>query len=300
MLAGRQVAAVHWAETASTDVLRIRDLASGKERVLGKIVVGGSAAWSEDSRDVLTAAASGIGSEITAHPINGAAPYHVYAATINVSHLAAGAGGLLALETDPSRQNLARASATPAAQPDIIDPANGKSWSPSFAPDGTLAFLSNRSGTNAIWVIKPGSAPALLYDGGLSPLFRLEFSPDGTSRHADRGRRGPDRHHPDGGRRHRVVLSFSDLRRRRADLDAGQPGSDLFRQAGADYIRVDITNPARRRVAAPLLWGAIIYHGGHEYAQRVETAGILGDRWQAAPGDRQIPSALGSATSAFG
>ena len=28
--------------------------------------------------------------------------------------------------------------------------------------------------------MKPGEAPALLYDGGLSPLFRLDFSPDGT------------------------------------------------------------------------------------------------------------------------
>ena len=123
------------------------------ERVLGKIVIGGSAAWSEDSGSVLIATASGIGSEIKAYPVDGAAPYPVYAAAVNVRHLSAGKGRLLALETNPSRQNLARASAKPAAQLDIIDPANGKSWSPTFAPDGTLAFLSNRSGTNAVWVI---------------------------------------------------------------------------------------------------------------------------------------------------
>ena len=117
-------------ESASTDVLRIRDLASGKERVLGKIVIGGSAAWSEDSRSVLTATASGIGSEITAHPIDGAAPYHVYAAAINVSHLAAGRGGLLALETDPSRQNLARASAKPAASPTSSIPPTAEAGPP--------------------------------------------------------------------------------------------------------------------------------------------------------------------------
>ena len=221
------------AESASTEVLRIRDLASGKERVLGKIVIGGSATWSEDSRSVLIATASGIGSEITAHPIDGTAPYPVYAAATNVSHLAAGKGGLLALETDPSRQNLARAAPKPVSQPDIIDPANGKSWSPSFAPDGTLAFLSNRSGTNAVWTIKPGGAPALLYDGGLAPLFRLAFSPDG--KYLAMPVAGEDGLAvtiltADGA----TVSSFhfdSEGLRRSANLDAGQQGGHVFRQA---------------------------------------------------------------------
>ena len=169
-----------WEETASTDAMIVRDLTSGEERILAKIVGGGFAAWTEDSRTALTSRASGIGSEITAYPVDGGAPYSVYSTTINVSHLAAGVGALLALETDASRQNLARASSTPAAQPDIIDPVNGKTWAPTFAPDGTLAFLSNRTGNNAIWVMKPGAAPAVLFDAGLVPLFRLEFSPDGT------------------------------------------------------------------------------------------------------------------------
>jgi Tol biopolymer transport system component len=95
---------------------------------------------------------------------------------------------LLALETDASRENLARASPTAATQPDIIDPANGRSWAPTFAPDGTLAFLSNRSGTNAVWTIKPGAAQALLFDAGLVDLFRLEYSPDGTELAAAIGR----------------------------------------------------------------------------------------------------------------
>jgi Tol biopolymer transport system component/DNA-binding winged helix-turn-helix (wHTH) protein len=264
-------------ESASTDVLRIRDLTDGGERVLGKIVIGGSAAWSEDSRTVLTATASGIGSEITAHPIDGGAPYHVYAAPINVSHLATGAGGLLALETDPSRQNLARAIDRPAAQPDLIDPANGRSWAPTFAPDGTLAFLSNRSGTNAVWIMKPGKAPALLYDGGLSSLFRLEFSPDGT--HLVMPVAGEDGLTiniltADGA----TVSSFHS-----PTLGGGAPtwtpdGREViyFDKSARAYIRVDIANPAKRRVAAPLLWGAIIYHGGNEYSERFDRPGF----WQ--------------------
>jgi Tol biopolymer transport system component/DNA-binding winged helix-turn-helix (wHTH) protein len=257
------------AESASTDVLRIRDLASGRERVLGKIVIGGSAAWSEDSRSVLIAKASGLGSDITAHPIDGAAPYSVYAAAVNVSHLAAGKGGVLALETDPRRQNLARALSVPAAQPEIIDAANGKSWSPTFAPDGTLAFLSNRSGSNAVWVMKPGAAPAPLYDGGLSPLFRIAYSPDGkyiampvakedgltiTILTADGA----------------TVSSFSS-----PTFGFGAPTWTpdskeviYFDRRTLAYVRVDVANPSRRRLAAPELWAAVFYHGGRTYATR--------------------------------
>jgi Tol biopolymer transport system component len=169
-----------WGQTAATDAMVIRDLASGEEKTLGKIIGRGSAAWSEDSRAVLASTASGIGSEITAYPIDGSTPYHVYAATISISHLAAGGAGLLAVETDASRENLARASPRPVTQPDLIDPVNGRTWSPSFAPDGTLDFLSNRSGTNAVWTIQPGGTPTQLFDAGLVPMFRIEFSPDGT------------------------------------------------------------------------------------------------------------------------
>ena len=176
---GKSLLYVHQ-RSASTYAMVIRDLASGNEKILGTLVGGWLAAWSEDSRTVLVSTAHGIGSEITAYPVGGGAPYRVYTNTINISHLATGAGGLLALETDTSRQNLARTLEKPAAQPDIIDPVNGKTWAPTFAPDGTLAFLSNRSGNNAIWVMKPGMAPAVLFDAGLAPLFRLQFSPDGT------------------------------------------------------------------------------------------------------------------------
>ncbi len=169
-----------WGATAASLGIVIRDLASGAERTLGQIIGIGSAAWSEDSRSVLATTASGIGSAITAYPVDGGAPYRVYVTSTRIGHLATGSGGLLALEADTSRENLARMTPAPASQPDIIDAARGRSWSPTFAPDGTLAFLSNRSSTNAIWVMAPGGAPSLLYDAGLLHLFRVEFSPDGS------------------------------------------------------------------------------------------------------------------------
>jgi Tol biopolymer transport system component len=264
-------------ESASTDVLLIHDLASGGEKIVGKIVIGGSATWSEDSRSVLTATASGIGSEIKAYPIDGAAPYHVYAAATNVSHLAAGAGGMLALETDPGRENLARASSKPSTQPDIIDLANGRSWAPTFAPDGTLAFLSNRSGTNAIWVMRQGKAPAILYDGGLALLFRLAFSPDGSHLVMPvAGENGLTINilTADGA----TVSSFTS-----PTLGGGAPtwtpdGREViyFDKRVLSYIRVDIANPAHRSMAAPPLWGGIIYRLGHTFAGRFDNPGY----WQ--------------------
>jgi hypothetical protein len=49
-----------------------------------------------------------------------------------------------------------------------------------------------------------------------------------------------------------------------------------FDKRARAYIRVDIAVPARRRAAAPLLWGAILYHGGHEYGQSFDRPGY----WQ--------------------
>jgi DNA-binding winged helix-turn-helix (wHTH) protein/Tol biopolymer transport system component len=162
----------------------VRDLASGREKTLGSVSEQGVwnywLAWTEESGNVLTGISSNVGgSEIVAHPISGGAPYSVYTTAAKIGNFAT-SGGLLAVATEIKRSSLARASASPATQPDIIDPASGETWSPSFAPDGTLAFLSNRSGTNAIWLMKPGAAPVMLLDGGLSLMEAARFSPDGT------------------------------------------------------------------------------------------------------------------------
>jgi Tol biopolymer transport system component len=254
-------------ENASTIALVIHDLASGTERVLGKIPVSGAAVWAEDSRSVLAATARGIGSEIIAYPINGAAPYHVYAAAINVSHLAAGSGGLLALETDPSRQNLARARAVPAADPDVIDPANGRSWAPTFAPDGTLAFLSNRSGTNAIWTIKPGASPTLLYDAGFTPAFRLEFSPDGKYLAMPVATNdGVDINILTSDGAAMAMFHSTALGSGAPTWTADSKAVIALDKTIFTYMQIDIANPAHRRPAAPRLWSAVISHGGGTFA----------------------------------
>ena len=162
----------------------LRDLASGRETILGSVSQNvswsASLAWTEDSRTILAVISGAVGgSEILAFPLSGSGSYSIYNTPNKLGDIAAG-GGLLALETDISRSSLARAAQTEATQPDIIDAAAGLSWSPDFASDGTLFFLSNRSGTNAIWQMQPGAAPKMLLDVGLTALKRIRISPDGA------------------------------------------------------------------------------------------------------------------------
>jgi Tol biopolymer transport system component len=82
--------------------------------------------------------------------------------------------------TDTSRINFAHPVSAATAQPELAGAANGYSWSPSFAPDGTLVFISNRSGDNAVWIEKPGATAVQLFNSGSSPLYRVQFSPDGS------------------------------------------------------------------------------------------------------------------------
>ncbi len=261
------------------DSVVIRDIASGRERILGQIAQRGdwttSLTWADDSQSVMASRSLGIGSEILDFPLDGGKPYRVYATALNVGHIAAG-GGLLAVETDTGRSNLARASATPAAQPDIIDPANGHTWSPTFAPDGTLAFLSNRSGSNAIWTIKPGVAPALLFDGGMTSLYTIQFSPDGsllalaietpdvvtlktlTAKGA-------------------AVSSFSDMKAKGLGMPSWSlDGKSIFQFERKDKRtwRIPLDNPARRVPFAPPHWVGIAMRKEGTFATRADKPGI--------------------------
>jgi Tol biopolymer transport system component/DNA-binding winged helix-turn-helix (wHTH) protein len=165
-----------------TDVV-IRDLASGQEKTLAvlksRVDQHNQLAWTPDSRTVLASTYGGSGSEINAFPFDGRPSYRVYATALRAGRLAAGAR-VLAMVTDISRINFARPVSAATDEAAVVDPASGYSWSPSFAPDGTLAFLSNRSGTNAVWIQKPGTAAAQLFDGGFAALHRVQFSPDGS------------------------------------------------------------------------------------------------------------------------
>jgi Tol biopolymer transport system component len=269
----------------------IRDLASGQERSLGTIAWTasetwtGSAAWTADSRTVLTSNSSGIGSEIIAYPVNGDPSYSLYSTAVNVRHLAAGGNEQLAVETDPSRENLARASPVQTGQPDIIDPANGMTWSPSFAPDGTLAFLSNRSGTNALWVMKPGAAPVQVFDAGFASLFRAVFSPDGRQLAAviSSAKGVAIKILTTGGA---SVKSFA-----ATSIGIGTPtwtpdgkavilmDLQIFRP-----VRIEVADPSHRTPVAPPYWDAIAIRDNGIFSARFDKPGV----WQIDKGIRLI------------
>jgi Tol biopolymer transport system component len=255
--------------------IMIHDLASGKEHSLGTIGGDPSAAWSADSRTVFASGATYIESTITAYPVDGAPGYRVYATGVHVRRIAVGGEGLLALETTINRDNLARASPTPAAQPDIIDPAGGITMSPTFAPDGTLAFVSNRSGNNAVWTMKPGAAPVQLYDGGASFLARLRYSPDGKKLALVVGSgTGVTIKilNADGA----SLSSFGMLR-----VGIGLPGwtpdsKDVLILERRDnrVYRINAENPAQRRPIAPPFWFGVTIRGDAIYGTRADGPGL--------------------------
>ena len=97
-----------------------------------------------------------------------------------IGHIAAGPGGLLAVESDyrPDKSRTA-AKPEPAANPDVIDPANGISlfahlWAGRHHGLHLQSFrhecrLDREAG-------RPG-APVMLFDAGTASLFRVNFSP---------------------------------------------------------------------------------------------------------------------------
>jgi Tol biopolymer transport system component/DNA-binding winged helix-turn-helix (wHTH) protein len=172
-----------WLAYVLVDDIIVRDLASGRERKLAPFEQRGAEraelTWTPDSRAILASVSSGTGSRIIAFPINGGPSYPVYTTAMRLGTLAAGKDAL-ALTTIIMRINFARPVATATDPPDVVDAANGSSLSPSFAPDGTLAFISNRSGNYSVWLQKPGGAATQLFDAGFAPLSRVQFSPDGS------------------------------------------------------------------------------------------------------------------------
>jgi len=152
-------------------------LQRGEDRVLATDRDITSDAWTSDSRAVLVPFANFSGSRIRAYPIAGGPSYLVYSSPTVIYRLTPSSTNLIAAAVENSQIKLARMTTGPQTQPDILDPAGGRTWSHTFAPDGTLAFASNRSGAVGIWIQKPGERPVQLLS---SPyIIQLAWSPDG-------------------------------------------------------------------------------------------------------------------------
>ena len=160
--------------------LRLRDLGSGDERELPCDPSINSVDWASDFRTLIAVVSGPMESEILAYPTDGAPAYRVYSSAASLGQLATGPDGMLAVSVDDGRYNLARARKTPAAEPDIVDAAAGITYWPAFSPDGTLAFVSNRTGESGLWTRKPGREAVELVNAGLKDIERPVWSPDGS------------------------------------------------------------------------------------------------------------------------
>jgi len=267
-----------WLAYFLIDTIVIRNLARGTQKTLASVELRGNRqatlAWTPDSRTVLAGTFGGIGSQVSAYPINGQPSYRVYATAMRIGSMAAGAG-VLAMVSDISRINLARPVATATAGPDVMEAANGYTWSPSFAPYGTLAFLSNRSGSNAVWIEKPGSQPTQLFDGGFAPLHRVRFSPDGS-------RLAVVAESVDTAEIKIMTLNGATLRSfTMPSLGIGLPswtadGKALlvFDRTDKRTWRIDADNPQKRRPFAPAHWVGIAVRPQGTFATRTDKPGI--------------------------
>jgi Tol biopolymer transport system component len=271
--------------TFSTFQIVIRNLGTGVEKAVGRIPSGGGAAWTEDSRTILATLSTGMGTEIWAYPVEGGAPYRIYTTATNIGRLAVGTGGLLAVDADASRNNLARASAAPRGEPDVIDVANGQTWSPAFSPDGTLAFISNRSGENAIWTMRQRGKPARFFSENLGVLDRLRWSPDGKRLAFVVVKKD--------GVTIRVITSEGasvasfDMPSVGYGLPTWTPDGKaliVFNRLFGRAFRVDVDNPARRVPVRDKLWDGITIRSDGIFAKRADKPGI----WQIDKGPRLV------------
>jgi Tol biopolymer transport system component/DNA-binding winged helix-turn-helix (wHTH) protein len=257
--------------------VRVRELATGAERQLDADPQVLSVDWTPDSHSLIASIPGQTGSDIIAFPLDGAPAYRVYASASGLGRLTTGPSGVLAAEMGDLRHDLARARATPNAPLAIIDPAAGLTDWPDFAPDGTLAFVSTRSGEVALWTRRPGGPPVLLVHGGAKSIARPVWSPDGTRLafvELWKGNISVRVVTAQG----EAIVSFTV-----PSIGFGQPnwtpdGEHLvmFDKTILRPVRIDLRNPARREPMADTIWDGIAYHGGATYAH----FGLESGLWQ--------------------
>ena len=272
--------------------VRLRRIASSEEREILNDPDVSSIDWTPDSQTLVASVPGQMGGALVAYPIDGSRAYKVYISASVVSGLATGPDGLLAAEVDEGRHNLARASRTPQARADIIDAAAGLTDWPVFAPDGTLAFVSNRSGEMALWTRKPGRAPGVLVKAGQKGIERPVWSPDGSRIAYVEIWKGDISIHVVTARGERVVAFAV------PSVGYGEPvwtpdGEHLvmYDKRLMRAVRIDLKHPDDRQTVADKLLDGITFRNGAVYS----TSGIKSGIWELS----SSPAASRAATGEF-
>lgn len=161
----------------------IHNLATGEERILAQLpqeYLG--KAWADDSKSVFYVGETAQGISLWSYPIDGGARGTLIGKglPLNLRKIATARGGLLAAEYITGRWNAVRPPGPGEKGPVVVDPANNATSWPGFAPDGTLAMGSTRSGEGAIWLMRPGERARMLLSYATEiPVF-ASWSPDGA------------------------------------------------------------------------------------------------------------------------
>ena len=156
--------------------LGLLDLASGRTAFIPTPgVTPGVAAWTPDGKALIVPSDRAGDFSLWRVDASGRdAPVRLLTGLRAIGRLAASRAGQLAVETDSARTNLARLGAE-----GEIAPANSSDWSPDFAADGSIAFISNRGGGKAVWIMRPGQSPAQVSNLDFDHVYGARWSPDG-------------------------------------------------------------------------------------------------------------------------
>lgn len=161
--------------------LVVRDLASGRERVIPKDPDLSPGGWTDDSRSVLLAGRIDGDNGIWAYPADGGRPSHLMSGPLQMGRIATGPNGLVAVEVNTEVFNLASPPKQEGGEPQILDPAKAVDGAPAFGPHGALAMVALRDGDAGIWIQRPGEPMReLVRTGSSAYLDGPSFSPDGS------------------------------------------------------------------------------------------------------------------------
>lgn len=257
--------------------LIVHSLTGGKEREVAQIPLGSGYAWSSDSRTIFLSRNTGLDSEIEAVPRGGGKGQQLMTFPMTTGRMASGPGGLLAVEIYAGWSQPATPGAGDGAPPVILDSGGGSSWSFDFSPSGDLAFVSDRSRSNALWLLKRGEAARQVISFGQSDASDVVWAPDGqrlamistlNARNAIR------------------VVSLSGEQLAEIQLDKAQIGSLAWTGDGHELVysvrdganwrlwRLDPANPKSARPITGEGWVDAISHGSDLYALKSDLSGV--------------------------
>lgn len=165
------------------DDLVVLDLNTSKERALSNDGWKASGyAWSGDSRHIFFS--SNRGGETALWSVDtriNAPPRQVSLGlgTLNFSRMSADRRNRLAIEITRDNTNLARVTHDGTIQP--VTMGSGTEWESAVAKDGTIAYISSRTGSYQLWIMRPDGETVRLTALLASYLASPSWSPDGKT-----------------------------------------------------------------------------------------------------------------------